>query len=560
MALYDPLIDWIAEAVAARQPEPETRADAVASAYQDIGFLDSKDREGRPAPVAWLTEPEIDNLVTTSGLARRIVYAPAEDSTARGWRVDADEDRDVTAELDAALDVEARITKADALARRYGGALVWMVTKGDDDLSEPLGEGPHDVVALHVFDATECTPVAWEDDPASPAWGKPSVWSITPQREGIAPPSFRVHRSRVLYVPGAPMPDSEASPPFFYGFDLSIVQLYWEALRDLGMSERSAVALMRESSLLFLSMPSGQTVSAGDDRSAFQRTIAALKKRFGPNRLGLLFGDSKVERINASFAGVRDLLTSGYERVASVEGIPLSRLVGQPPAGLSTDDAAGQRTYQDFVARRQRTHLTPVLRALYDVALGPAPRDIYWPPLDTPTDRESAETEKLRAEAASIRTGGAPVTSPDEERTRLTGSEVLAMPVIEDVPMDDPTPDEIAEYEAGLQADAETYAVPEAARNNARRVLRWREEHGDEVAGMTSVGWSRARQLANNARVSRDTVAKMASFNRHRQNAEVAPEHEGEPWKDAGHVAWLGWGGTTGVDWARGITGASDGD
>jgi len=238
----------------------------------------------------------------------------------------------------------------------------------------------------------------------------------------------------------------------------------------------------------------------------------------------------------------------------------LSRLVGQPPAGLSTDDAAGQRTYQDFIARRQRTHLTPILRALYDVALGPAPRDIYWPPLDTPTDREAAETEKLRAEAASIRTGGAPVTTPEEERTRLTGSEVLAMPVIEDVPMDEPTPDEIAEYEAGLQADAETYAVPEAARNNARRVLRWREEHGDEVAGMTSVGWSRARQLANNERVSRDTVAKMASFNRHRQNAEVAPEHEGEPWKDAGHVAWLGWGGTTGVDWARGITGASDGD
>ena len=90
--------------------------------------------------------------------------------------------------------------------------------------------------------------------------------------------------------------------------------------------------------------------------------------------------------------------------------------------------------------------------------------------------------------------------------------------------------------------------------------LRWREEHGDEVQGMTSVGWSRARQLANNERVSRDTVAKMAAFNRHRQNAAVAPEHEGEPWKDAGHVAWLGWGGTTGVDWARGITGASDGD
>ena len=75
---------------------------------------------------------------------------------------------------------------------------------------------------------------------------------------------------------------------------------------------------------------------------------------------------------------------------------------------------------------------------------------------------------------------------------------------------------------------------------------------------MTSVGWRRARQLASSARVGYDTVAAMAAFNRHRQNAEVADEFKGEPWRDAGHVAWLGWGGTTGIDWARKITGAAD--
>jgi hypothetical protein len=47
----------------------------------------------------------------------------------------------------------------------------------------------------------------------------------------------------------------------------------------------------------------------------------------------------------------------------------------------------------------------------------------------------------------------------------------------------------------------------------------------------------------------------MAAFARHRKNAEVAPEFADEPWRDAGHVAWLGWGGTTGVDWAAGIVG-----
>lgn len=92
---------------------------------------------------------------------------------------------------------------------------------------------------------------------------------------------------------------------------------------------------------------------------------------------------------------------------------------------------------------------------------------------------------------------------------------------------------------------------PESAKNNACKVLRWRDEHGDEVQGMTQVGWTRANQLCNGENISEETIARMASFARHRQNAEVAPEFKDTPWKDKGYVAWLGWGGTTGVEWAQ---------
>jgi hypothetical protein len=102
----------------------------------------------------------------------------------------------------------------------------------------------------------------------------------------------------------------------------------------------------------------------------------------------------------------------------------------------------------------------------------------------------------------------------------------------------------------------DSYSPPEAARNNARRVLKWRDKHGDAVAGMTQVGWTRASQLASGERLSRETVGRMASFfGRHEKNKAVAPEHKGEPWRDAGYVAWLGWGGDTGAQWAAGIVG-----
>jgi len=97
----------------------------------------------------------------------------------------------------------------------------------------------------------------------------------------------------------------------------------------------------------------------------------------------------------------------------------------------------------------------------------------------------------------------------------------------------------------------ETYDdYPEAAKNNACKVLRWRDEHGDEVKGMTRVGWTRANQLCKGENISESTIARMAAFARHRKNAEVSPEFKSTPWKDKGYVAWLGWGGTTGIEWA----------
>ena len=92
---------------------------------------------------------------------------------------------------------------------------------------------------------------------------------------------------------------------------------------------------------------------------------------------------------------------------------------------------------------------------------------------------------------------------------------------------------------------------PQAASDNACKVLRWIDEHGrDEVDGMTQTGLARANQLCKREPISEETIARMSAFERHRQNAEINPEYTGTPWKDKGYVAWLGWGGSEGVEWA----------
>lgn len=84
---------------------------------------------------------------------------------------------------------------------------------------------------------------------------------------------------------------------------------------------------------------------------------------------------------------------------------------------------------------------------------------------------------------------------------------------------------------------------PKAASENAKVALRWAEENGWGDCG-TPVGKARANQLANGEAISEETISRMASFERHRQNSQK------ELGDGCGRLMWLSWGGDAGVEWA----------
>ena len=99
------------------------------------------------------------------------------------------------------------------------------------------------------------------------------------------------------------------------------------------------------------------------------------------------------------------------------------------------------------------------------------------------------------------------------------------------------------EDDKDIDLKEETYNdYPEAASNNAKRALKYKEENGSDCG--TPVGWKRANQLANRERLSRDTIGRMASFKRHQQYKDV-PYDEG-----CGGIMWDAWGGDAGIEWA----------
>lgn len=105
---------------------------------------------------------------------------------------------------------------------------------------------------------------------------------------------------------------------------------------------------------------------------------------------------------------------------------------------------------------------------------------------------------------------------------------------------------------ASLSKGPEAHTPPTEVRAAARRGLALREKYGHgglttQEAGAQGIGSgvARARDLAAGSSVSTKTLKRMlAFFARHRKNKSGGED-------DAGHIAWLLWGGDPGEAWAK---------
>lgn len=403
---------------------------------------------------SWLSRPQRENRTSRVGLYHRICWGPPRDALGDGWETTAGDLHDVTAALDTALSTEPALLQARASARQDGGAWLWPVT-ADQNWSEPLPNTATEVVALHVLTRDEVSVRDLEHDPRSKNWSKPSVVDVHANRNGMSWNGAAVHTSRLIYVSGAPSTPSQQVPE--RGYDLPVLELYRQAIDDYDAAVRNVGRLINR-----LSMPWIRLVSAKDAAASggndYEARLELLRMSMG-DALGLmvLLGDDEAGWSGPSLGGVRDAVNILAERVSSIEGFPLSRLIGQAPGGLSTDDASGKRSYNAFLSHERRLVLTPPLLRLYDIALGPDPsRKVIWPVLDSPTILETAQASEANARRDAVLVDLGAI-GPDESRGRFVDGEESALPVI------DTEDDDVVEETGGTPLDDSEAALTDLA-------------------------------------------------------------------------------------------------
>jgi hypothetical protein len=259
-------------------------------------------------------------------------------------------------------------------------------------------------------------------------------------------------------------------------------------------------------------------------------------------------------------SGVVDAIDSS---IAAAIGMPKNKLTGNETGERST--TMDRTNWFDTIRSRQQNLAAPqFVRQTIDrfVSLGalPDPQEgdyaVDFPPLQEENPSDTAEIQSQRASALQG-AGLAMSLSAEQKLDYLKGGpEAVDMEdQPEELPVDESDPDVQNGFNE-LFENAEDMP-PQQAQTNAQAVLDVR----DKTDAMTDTGWNRAKQLAERRELSEDVIQKMAQFKRHQSNTEYenysdipeskkSEDAESPWWEDNGTVAWLGWGGTAGVEWA----------
>lgn len=338
-----------------------------------------------------------------SGMMRKVIAVPAEDRVRewRDWQADQGDITAIEAE-ERRLGLQAKVQHAEILRGIGGGALILVTAGNHAEELKPGALAKGGLVAVNVVSRWQISATDWVDDLADPLYGTPRMWRLQGQNGGTD-----IHPSRVVCFRGAPMP---------MGTALSLEQAFWgdsrllRVFREIQRSDDTQewfAALVRKAKLLRIGIPDLdqqdenrlnkriEVIALGE--SSLNATV--YRSKSGPDD-----GGEEITDYQVTWAGIPAMMDAFDQRIAAVSDIPFTRLTGRSPAGMNATGQHDTDNWNRAVKAGQTLELRPCLDQI-DVALipsaGVAPDKATWAfaPLDTPSEKEQADTFKTTVDA-----------------------------------------------------------------------------------------------------------------------------------------------------------------
>ena len=370
------------------------------------------------------------SILAQHWLIDRTCRMPADDAVRSGFDVVAEDQRiiDLFTKTHKKINLNASMQEFINFGRVFGIRIaIFIIDTTDPEFYEkPFNI---DAVTANTFKGISQVDPYWVvpeltyealSDPASLNYYEPSFYNINGKR---------YHKSHVCVYTPYPVPDS-LKPWYMYG-GKSIPQMIFNRAYAAERTADEAPQLAMAKRLFNVQV----------DQSAFSNP-EGLKERFGyfsefMNNYGIqITGQGEViTQFDTSLADFDNLTMTEYQLVAAGSEVPATKLLGTSPKGFNATGEFELKNYWQLLTGIRENVLTPfadrvneiIMRSVVAPKLGISDiesigLDIRWKSLDTPTTKERAEINKLKADAAAVWFG---IGAIDGEDARIILSEDL---------------------------------------------------------------------------------------------------------------------------------------
>lgn len=357
-----------------------------------------------------LGDDELLHSFRNSWIARKAITIPALDAC-RKWRSWQADQKDIT-RLEATekrLGLQQKMLHCKTLARLWGGAAIVIGVDGQsaDQPFDPATVNKDKLVYLTVMSRRELIANEVEQDPLNEWYGRPKNFQVS---NGAA--FAEVHPSRIVYQVGEFHPDPMLATGPNVGWGDSTLQSIYSAMTQSDATNTNVAGLVFEANVDVIGVPDfmeNMSSQVYRDKLLDRFTLAAAGK--GINKTLMLDSEEIFNRHATSFGTLPDIMQQFILFVAGAADIPLTRFLGQSPAGMSSTGEHDMKNYHDRIQSIQTLDIQPALwrldEAVIRSSLGTRPDEMFytWAPLEQMSEKELAEIGKLNAETANIIVG-----------------------------------------------------------------------------------------------------------------------------------------------------------
>lgn len=354
-----------------------------------------------------LSDLQLLNAYRNTWLAKKIVNIPALDALRkwRDWQADQKQITLIEGE-ERRLGLKLKMLQCKTLARLWGGAVIYIGDGGDASQPwDPEGVKKGGLKYLTVMGRREVVAGELEQDPTLENYGWPVAYQVTNGRTFLD-----IHPSRVVVQIGEPHPDPW-NTNLNVGWGDSTLQAVWSAVTNADATAANIASLVFEANVdvyKIQDLMEHMSSAAYRNKLIDRFTLANIGKSV--SRALITDSDEEYDRKQISFSALPDVLQQFLILVSGAADIPLTRLLGQSPSGLSSTGEHDMKNYYDRVASMQTLEIGPAMHkldeALIRSALGTRPDEVFytWAPLEQMSEKEKAEIGKMKAETANILT------------------------------------------------------------------------------------------------------------------------------------------------------------